>query len=233
MQKHHLPITAVALIVVGIAGLLSTTWFGGPLAFSGGLYQMMMGGGMMGRDGMTEMMQEMMSGRLPPGITPEDLPEPDSAGANLLVRYCAQCHQLPNPAMHTAEDWPRVEDRMVARERMMTGMHGMMGGMMRRGMRTIQAPSAEEEKVLLAYLQRHALKPASLEALGAPDTPGLALFRRTCSQCHALPDPELHTPDEWPGVVERMQKNTETMGKPVITDQERDEIVGYLKRKAR
>lgn len=79
MQKNYLPITAVALIVVGVAGLLS--------------------GGMTGRDGM----REMMSGRLPPGITPDDLPEPESAGANVLVRYCAQCHHLPNPAMQTAE----------------------------------------------------------------------------------------------------------------------------------
>lgn len=232
MQKNHLPITAAVLIVVGVAGLLSTTWFGGPSAFSGGMY-MMMGGGMMGRDGMREMMQEMMSGRLPPGIKPGDLPEPESAGANVLTRYCAQCHHLPNPAMHTAEDWLRVEDRMVARERMMASMHGMGGGMMMRGMMTIRAPSVEDERVLLAYLQRHALKPASLETLGAPGTPGLDLFRRTCSQCHALPDPQLHTPDEWPSVVERMRKNMDTMGKPVITDQEREEIVGFLKQKAR
>lgn len=52
------------------------------------------------RDNM-EMMQDMMSGRLPPGIEPEDLPETDSTGAKLIVRYCTQCHNLPSPSMHT------------------------------------------------------------------------------------------------------------------------------------
>lgn len=47
------------------------------------------------------------------------------------------------------------------------------------------------------------------------------------------PTPRLHTVNEWPGVVERMRKNMEIMGKPVITDQERDEIAGYLRRHSR
>ena len=104
----------------------------------------------------------------------------------------------------------------------------MSNGMMGRGMMDMQAPAAEEQKELLAYLQRNALRPASMETLGPPGTPGLALFQKTCSQCHALPDPGLHTADEWPGVVERMRKNMEIMGKPGITDQSRDEIAGYL-----
>ncbi len=218
---------------IGIAMLLM---MGLGILLVGGMMMWMMGSGMMGKmmqDGMMdqnhmkEMMQEMMSGRLPPGIRPEDLPEPDSTGAQLLVRYCTQCHNLPSPAMHTAEDWPRVEARMLARERMMAGMHGMMQ------MMDIQAPSKEEERTILAYLQQHALRPASPETLGSPDAPGSALFRRTCSQCHALPDPRLHTADEWPGVVDRMRKNMETMGKPVFTNQERDEILSYLKQQAR
>jgi mono/diheme cytochrome c family protein len=64
--------------------------------------------------------------------------------------------------------------------------------------------------------------------LGSPDTPGLALFRRICSQCHVLPDPALHKAEEWPAVVDRMRTNMEAMGKGVITDRERDEITGYL-----
>ena len=111
-------------------------------------------------------------------------------------------------------------------------MKGMMQGMMGRGMMDMQAPAAEEQKELLAYLQRNALRPASVETLGPPDTPGLASFRQTCSLCHALPDPGLHTSDEWPDVVARMQKNMDIMGKPGINDQERDEIVGYLRMNA-
>ena len=188
---------------------------------------------MMDQDKMKEMMQEMMSGRLPPEIEPKDLPVPDSPGAKLLNRYCTRCHNLPSPLMHTAEEWPMVEARMISRMQMMAGMRGMMRGMMGRGMMDIEAPSVKEQKALLAYMQQHALRPASAETLGPPDTPGLALFQKTCSQCHALPDPGLHTADEWPGVVERMQKNMEIMGKPVIADQERDEIAGYLISQAR
>jgi mono/diheme cytochrome c family protein len=116
---------------------------------------------------------------------------------------------------------------MFNRMAMMSGMGGM-GGMMRRWMTPIRAPASEEQETILAYLQGHALWPANVEALGPPDTPGLALFRQTCSQCHALPDPTLHTADEWPVVVERMRRNMETMGKRVIADRERDQIVGYL-----
>lgn len=130
--------------------------------------------------------------------------------------------------MHTAEEWLDVEGRMIGRMEMMSGMKGMMQGMM-----DIQTPTMEEQKALLAYMQRNALRPASAETLGPPDTPGLALFQKTCSQCHALPDPKLHTADEWPGVVERMQKNMEIMGKPAITDQERNEIAGYLSQRVR
>ena len=238
MYKNRLFISAIALIAIGMAGIFITSWFGrthvsgGEMSSRSGMMQMM-GGGMMDQDRMKEMMQEMMSGRLPPGLPPEDLPEPDSPGAKLLNRYCTQCHNLPSPLMHTAEEWPEVEGRMIGRMEMMSGMKGMMQGMMGRGMMDMQAPAAEEQKALLAYLQRNALRPASLEALGPPDTPGLALFQKTCSQCHALPDPGLHTPDEWPGVVERMQKNMEIMGKPVITGAEGDEIAGYLSQHVR
>jgi len=34
------------------------------------------------------------------------------------VRYCVQCHNLPNPAMHHAGKWPGIVERMVLR------MHG-------------------------------------------------------------------------------------------------------------
>ena len=239
MARDRLLVTAVVLLSVGMAGIFTTAWLGGPHIFGdgpfpgSGMMRMMMGNGMIRQDQMKEMMQEMMSGRLPPGIKPEELPEPDSSGAKLFGLHCTQCHHLPSPAMHTAEEWPTLEARMFSRMEMMAGMKGMMESMMRGGMMAIQAPTGKEQKELLAYLQRHALRPASVESLGPPDTPGMELFRRTCSQCHALPDFTLHNTDEWPGIVERMRKNMATMGKPVITDHERDEIVEYLRRHVR
>ncbi len=232
MGTNRVLVLALMFVVIGSAGISITTWLGQWQTADGALFPRiammpMMGGGMMHEPRMRAMMQEMMSGRLPPGITPERLPDPNSPGATLLIRYCTQCHNLPAPAMHTAEEWPAVEARMFNRMAMMSGMGGM-GGMMRRRMMPIRAPAGEEQETMLAYLQGHALRPANVEALGPPDTPGLALFRQTCSQCHALPDPALHTADEWPVVVERMRGNMETMGKRVITDRERDEIVGYL-----
>ena len=81
------------------------------------------------RDNM-EMKQDMMSGRLPPGIEPEDLPETDSTGAKLIVRYCTQCHNLPSPSMHTTEEWTEVAQRMFNRLSWMSGMREEWMGMM-------------------------------------------------------------------------------------------------------
>ena len=233
MASKRILITAVVLIAVGAGGIYSLSGLGIPLMNTGGMIQMMMGGDMMDQGQMKEMMQEMMSGRLPPSIKPEALPNPGNPGAKLLNSYCTQCHDLPSPLMHTAEEWPAVEVRMFSRMQMMGSMQGMMGGRMMRGMMDIRVPSKEEESAILSYLQKHALKPATVETLGPLDTPGLSLFRRTCSQCHALPDPKLHTPDKWADIVNRMQKNMEIMGKPVITNQEGDKIAGYLRNLSR
>ena len=44
----------------------------------------------------------MLERILPPGFDAAMLPEPGSRGAQLALRYCVQCHNLPNPAMHHA-----------------------------------------------------------------------------------------------------------------------------------
>lgn len=142
-----------------------------------------------------------------------------------MTTYCTQCHNLPSPKMHAAEDWPRVAGRMLARERMMAGMRGMM--------MSVKTPTPQEEEVLLQYLKTHAMRALAPGTVPEPDSPGAALFQQTCSQCHALPDPKQHTASEWPAVVERMRKNMEVMGKPVILDKQRNEIVSYLSRHSR
>lgn len=232
MEKHRILVMALILIVVGTTGVSITSWSGGAQTWDRGWFpeaalMPMMGWGMMHEPRMRAIMQEMMSGRLPPNITPEHLPDPNSPGAMLLSRYCTQCHNLPAPAMHAAEEWPAVEARMFNRMTMMSGVGGM-GGMMRWRMMAIRAPTGGEQDTILDYLQEHALRPANVEALGSPDTRGLALFRRSCSQCHAVPDPALHPAADWPVVVERMRTNMRAMGKRVITAQERDEIAHYL-----
>ena len=153
----------------------------------------------------------MLERILPPGFDAAMLPEPGSRGAQLTLRYCVQCHNLPNPAMHHAAKWPGIVKRMVPR---MQGK-GNMGRLMADMMAGVQAPDEEETRVLVAYLRRHAQN--ALDPKRYPDvySPAGESFRIACGQCHILPDPRRHTTEEWPAVVERMQKNMEWMNRVV------------------
>src|SRR5882672_1359190 len=97
----------------------------------------------------------MLERLLPPTFEARQLPERRSAGAQLMVRYCVQCHNLPNPAMHQSAKWPAIVQRMVLR---MEG-RGNMGTLMSEMMAGVQAPDPEETKALVAYLRKHAQRP--------------------------------------------------------------------------
>ncbi len=178
----------------------------------------------------------MLERILPPTFAPEQLPERDGAGAQLVQRYCVQCHNLPNPAMHQAAKWPPIVERMVKR---MQG-RGNMGRLMADMMAGVEAPSREERRTLVAYLRRHAqqpLDPARYPELAQPSTEP---FRLACSQCHVLPDPQRHTAAEWRAVVTRMQQNMQWMNRVVGSKPDPDEpqlrieaILAFLQRHAR
>jgi mono/diheme cytochrome c family protein len=104
----------------------------------------------------------------------------------------------------------------------------MMAGMM-----DIENPTSDEQREIVAYMKAHSLKPVSPSLLPAPESKSAILFKETCSQCHALPDPTLHTAQEWTAVVERMRGNMQAMDRRVITDQEKADIVAYLNEHAR
>ncbi|MBI5634553.1 MAG: hypothetical protein HZA15_13870 [Nitrospirae bacterium] len=216
MRNNRLFIIAVVLIALGLLGLITTTWFGSYRQPQRIIQMPGMMGGMMNRGEMKDMMQRMMSGMLPPGIKPENLPDPDSRGAKLLIQHCNQCHNLPSPKMHTAGEWPAIADRMFAR---MSIMSNMMG---------IENPSSEEQLLMISYLKAHALKSVSPGMLPSPESKGAILFKEICSQCHALPDPELHSAGEWPKVIERMMSNMQSMGRRTSTEDERNVITNYL-----
>jgi len=155
----------------------------------------------------------MLERILPPTFDAQKLPEPQSEGARLTMQYCVQCHNLPNPAMHNAARWPGVVERMVYR---MEGK-GNYGKLMFEMMAGVKAPSPEETRALIDYLQRHgqigldARKyPEAFSAEGEP-------FRLACRQCHVLPDPKRYTAKEWPAVVARMQENMQWMNRVVGT----------------
>ncbi len=148
---------------------------------------------------------------LPPGFEAIMLPDPDSRGARLTLRYCVQCHNLANPAMHDARKWPPIVERMVAR---MEG-RGNMGQLMTEMMAGVEAPPPVDAEVLVAYLRKHALRPLDPKRYPEINAPAGESFRVACGQCHALPDPRRHTAAQWPVVVERMQKNMEWMNRVV------------------
>jgi hypothetical protein len=173
---------------------------------------------------------------LPPTFEASKLPEPGSEGARLTQRYCVQCHNLPNPAMHNAAKWPGIVDRMVTR---MQG-HGNMGSLMADMMAGVQAPTPEETRTLVAYLRKHSQRPLDPARYPEVNRPSAEAFRLACSQCHVLPDPRRHTALEWRGVVARMQENMQWMNRVVGSQPDPDEpqlrveeILAFLRRYAR
>ena len=153
----------------------------------------------------------MLERILPPTFDAAKLPEPGSAGASLVLGYCVQCHNLPNPAMHHAAKWPAIVQRMVLR---MEGK-GNMGALMAEMMAGVKAPGAGDAKAIVAYLQRHAQTPLDAARYPEVNQPSGEAFRIACNQCHVLPDPKRHTAAEWPRVVARMQENMEWMNRVV------------------
>ena len=178
----------------------------------------------------------MLERILPPGFEPEQLPAPGSRGARLALRYCVQCHNLPNPAMHHAEKWPVVLERMVLRMR----GRGNMGSLMSEMMAGVKAPDESEARALLAYLKSNAQKRLEPKQYPELSQPSGEAFRRACQQCHALPDPKRHSAREWPAVVARMQRNMQWMNRvvgsrPVQGEPQlrTEEINAFLARNAR
>ena len=161
----------------------------------------------------------MLERILPPTFELEQLPAPKSRGARLLVRYCVQCHNLPNPAMHHAAKWPAVFERMVVRMR----GKGNMGELMQEMMAGVQAPTQQEAGALLAYLRKYGQRPLDPKRYPEVNQREGQSFRLACQQCHVLPDPRRHTVSEWPAVVARMEKNMEWMNRVVGNSHPPDE----------
>lgn len=166
----------------------------------------------------------------PIGVQPDQLPDASSVGARLAGEFCAQCHGIPAPSSHSAADWRPILRNMFLRMDRMSRM-GMMGGMMMgaptRGMRTVVAPSAEEERDLTTYYREHALH-ALPEGSTPAAGPGHELFAKKCARCHALPDPSKYPSAQWPAVVARMRQHMSQMHVAGITDEQAGAIASYL-----
>ncbi len=157
--------------------------------------------------------------RMPPELAPGVLPDADSPGARLLGRYCGQCHFAPGPGQHTAPQWAEVVPRMGL---LMTVTARFAGRS-----RPLEQPSAAERDALLAYLQRHALRPlAQLEE--APPA-----YLRLCGDCHAVPDPKAYPAADWPRLLGRMAGYRATLSRGPAAPVDQAEVESYLKEVAR
>jgi cytochrome c5 len=151
---------------------------------------------------------------LPPeGVTPADFPDPNSVGAGLLATYCGQCHALPSPTAHSATDWPGVVRRMWLR---MDHLPESLG---------VKVPQAGERIILLNYLTDYALV---VSGGALPPGKGRDDFAKVCSRCHALPDPAVHSADDWVAVYQRMLRNMGRMKVVPPTAEESERILLYL-----
>ncbi len=69
-----------------------------------------------------------------------DVKDNEKEGYAIYQEYCDQCHRLQNPSLHTAEQWPKVVERM----------HKHMVEMKR------NIISPEQTEKLLVFLRGHA-----------------------------------------------------------------------------
>jgi cytochrome c5 len=136
---------------------------------------------------------------MPPGLMPDQLPDASGVGAALMQGYCTQCHALPGPGRHSAEEWPQVLDRMLMLMDVADRFGGLLGN--------VKAPAADERDLLRRYLVSHALQPMERTPQGA----GASAFESHCGACHVLPDPGQHSLEDWPAVLKRMQRNMSVM----------------------
>ena len=171
------------------------------------------------------LLAELMRAWVPPRNQTAALPNADGRGAKLLGKYCAQCHGLPDPKAYSADEWPRVMERMSLRMQAL--------GSRRCHLLQLAIPTDQEKGEILGYLRQSAFE--SLNA--GPKVPltgeGAASYLNFCSQCHDPPHPRQHLASEWPKVVDRMQDYAYFIGRRTITDKENAAITEFLKSQTR
>lgn len=178
------------------------------------------------------MMSSIGAGLPPPMYRASDLPEPESRGAQLVGAYCVQCHWVPAPEMHSAEEWPVLMRRMELRartlhERMGGPMtRGLMGDVLLSGMASAVLPSEEDADSLLAYFQRNAMPVVDPTTLGEGSE--VEFYVGQCAVCHETPDPVAHTMEEWEQVVGRMRGNMAVMNVEPLSDEDVRRVLAFL-----
>ena len=153
-----------------------------------------------GTHGLPMMQQRLLEAAniaLPPGVAPESLPEPASAGRE--DRSDPVLHAMSRPAISRHARSHRLDDRGAPD----VGAHRHDGGRPRH-------PDAQHRRARRCC-SRISRRTRSRSPSQPPAGAGEARLQRTCSRCHALADPKMHSAPDWPVVVMRMEKNMEKM----------------------
>ena len=90
---------------------------------------------------------------------------------------------------------------------------------------SVPIPTSAERITLSQYLVENALKVSTADL---PEGPGRDLFATTCSQCHELPDPGQHSPEDWVSVVRRMLTHMQDILGQSLSHDELGQVSGYL-----
>ena len=61
---------------------------------------------------------------------------------------------------------------------------------------------------------------------------GQAVFQKQCSRCHKLPEPQKWTAQQWDMLIDVMQLIMAQRGVSQLTDQEKGQVLAYLKQEA-
>lgn len=136
---------------------------------------------------------------MPPGLDSNLLPDAGGSGALLMETYCTQCHSLPGPGRHTAEEWPQVLDRMFVLMDVADRFGGLLGN--------VKTLSSSERDQLNSYLVLHSLKSTTIKPQGV----GAAAFENHCAGCHAMPDLAQYQHLDQSSLIKRMQRNMAVM----------------------
>ena len=193
---------------------MGSPWMMGPRTKQGpGSGPGMMGCPMLGSSG--------MGWALPEGVDPSRYSQEMSDQMKRMHEQMNQIAQTTDPQERQRlmqDHWQTMYQGMQTMRGMgwmwggpMMGPGMMHGGMMPKGPAPSDAP------------------------LPAPDSAGAKLLSTYCVQCHAAPQPTLHTAAEWTGVTQRMHARMGNgwAGIKTPTDQEMATIVTYLQKHAR
>lgn len=80
--------------------------------------------------------------------TPYDaatLPDNQSLGAELLMKYCSQCHVAPHPGLYTRAEWQRITRTM----------HDVIQSQSRTELMGVRMPAPDEFDLIVSYLESH------------------------------------------------------------------------------